>query len=69
MTHGIGQGGIVGTVHGVFAVDTRVATRTVVVDQQSLQAQGLVDDGVQLQQIVTLHGGTVAVTSAPGSNG
>ena len=55
MTDQIHQRGVVGTVDVVFAVDTRVAAGAVVVDQQSLQAQGLVDDGVQLQQIVTLQ--------------
>jgi hypothetical protein len=44
------QGRFVGAVDGVFAIDTRVATGAVVVDQQQVEAQMPVDDFMQLQQ-------------------
>ncbi|MNN40637.1 hypothetical protein D3C81_1547180 [compost metagenome] len=56
------QRGFVGAVDSVFAVDARVATGAVVVDQQGFKPQVLIDHFVQLQQrfaverlVETLH--------------
>ncbi|MNP34378.1 hypothetical protein D3C76_1276610 [compost metagenome] len=49
MAHQVLQRGVVVAVDGVFAVDARVATGAVVVDQQGFKPQVLIDDFVQLQ--------------------
>ncbi|MNM36964.1 hypothetical protein D3C81_476850 [compost metagenome] len=49
------QRGFVGAVDSVFAVDARIATGTVVVDQQAFKTEVLVDDFVQLQQSIAFQ--------------